>query len=182
MSTDALLTDKSFSYLSRRTVSSLITKTRLYNFDPLKPHFYIVKLGFTGLYIIFLISAQNIDCEYSLEPPSRGGSNEYHNLCFVQKYEKYPSFLSENFQFLEMKFSVYLNRRFFVMFKSTPVLAWVSFEQMDPGVLWKMGTGFLWTNGPGFLWTDGPCFPLKKVDPGFLWTNGSWFQKLLKSD
>ena len=36
---------------------SLITKTRLYNFDPLKPHFYIVKLGFTGVYMIFLISA-----------------------------------------------------------------------------------------------------------------------------
>ena len=35
-----------------------ITKTRLYNFDPLKPHFYIVKLGLTGVYIIFLISAQ----------------------------------------------------------------------------------------------------------------------------
>ena len=35
-----------------------ITKTRLYNFDPLKPHFYIVKLGFTGVHIIFLISAQ----------------------------------------------------------------------------------------------------------------------------
>ena len=51
-----------------------ITKTCLYNFDPLKPHFYIVKLGFTGLYII---SAQNIDCGYSLEPPRRGGSNEY---------------------------------------------------------------------------------------------------------
>ena len=31
---------------------------------------------------IFLISAQNIDCWYSLEPPRRGGSNEYHNLCF----------------------------------------------------------------------------------------------------
>ena len=56
-----------------------ITKTRLYNFDPLKPHFYIVKLGFTGVYIILL---KNIDCEYSLEPPRRGGSNEYHNLCF----------------------------------------------------------------------------------------------------
>ena len=26
--------------------------------DPLKPHFYIVKLGITGVYIIFLISAQ----------------------------------------------------------------------------------------------------------------------------
>ena len=35
-----------------------ITKTYLYNFDPFKPHFYIVKLGFTGVYIIFLISAQ----------------------------------------------------------------------------------------------------------------------------
>ena len=35
-----------------------ITKTCLYNFDPLKPHFYIVKLGFTGVYIIFLLSAQ----------------------------------------------------------------------------------------------------------------------------
>ena len=27
-------------------------------FDLLKPHFYTVKLGFTGVYIIFLISAQ----------------------------------------------------------------------------------------------------------------------------
>ena len=35
-----------------------MTKTCLYNFDPLKPHFYIVKLGFTGVYIIFLTSAQ----------------------------------------------------------------------------------------------------------------------------
>ena len=35
-----------------------ITKTRLYNLDPLKPHFCIVKLGFTGVYIIFLISSR----------------------------------------------------------------------------------------------------------------------------
>ena len=43
---------------------------------------------------IFHISAQNIDCGYSLEPPQRGGSNEYpqsieavltsiQNLCFL---------------------------------------------------------------------------------------------------
>ena len=31
---------------------------------------------------IFHISTQNTDCGYSLEPPRRGGSNEYHNLCF----------------------------------------------------------------------------------------------------
>ena len=54
---------------SRGTHCLYITKTCLYNFDPLKPHFYIVKLGFTGVYIIFLISAQNIDCGYLLEPP-----------------------------------------------------------------------------------------------------------------
>ena len=59
-----------------------ITKTYLYNFDPLKPHFYIVKLGFTGVYIIFLISAQTIDCGYSLEPPRRGGSNKYPQSMF----------------------------------------------------------------------------------------------------
>ena len=35
-----------------------ITKTRRYSFDPLKLHFYIVKLGFTGVYIIFIITAQ----------------------------------------------------------------------------------------------------------------------------
>ena len=60
----------------------IITKTRLYNVDPLKPHFYWVKLGFTGVYIIFLISAQNTDCGYSLEPPRRGGSNEYPQSMF----------------------------------------------------------------------------------------------------
>ena len=60
----------------------LITKTCLYNFDPLKPHFYIVKLVFTRVYIIFLISTQNIDCGYSLEPPRRGGSNEYPQSMF----------------------------------------------------------------------------------------------------
>ena len=54
-----------------------ITKTCLYNVDPLKPHFCIVKLGFTWVYSILLIFAQNIDCGYSLEPPRRGGSNEY---------------------------------------------------------------------------------------------------------
>ena len=49
---------------------------------PLNPTFYIVKLGFTGVYIIFLISAQNIDCGYSLEPPRQGGSKEYPQSMF----------------------------------------------------------------------------------------------------
>ena len=48
-----------------------IMKTCPCNVDPLTPHFYIVKLGFTGVYIIFLFLLQNIDCKYSLEPPQK---------------------------------------------------------------------------------------------------------------
>ena len=50
------LDDFLISYL--KTPLNIITKICLYNFDPHKPHFYIVKLGFTGVYIIFFISAQ----------------------------------------------------------------------------------------------------------------------------
>ena len=42
---------------------------------------------------IFHISAQNIDCGYSLEPPRRGGSNEYPQSMFLsrnKKNSKYP--------------------------------------------------------------------------------------------
>ena len=37
---------------------------------------------------IFHISAQNIDCGYSLEPPRRGGSNEYQQSTFVSRNKK----------------------------------------------------------------------------------------------
>ena len=37
---------------------------------------------------IYHMSAQNIDCGYSLEPPRRGGSNEYHNLWFWAEIKK----------------------------------------------------------------------------------------------
>ena len=85
-------------------------KTRLYNFDPLKPHFYLVKLGFTGVYIIFLISAQ----KHSLWVLVRVSTI----YVLSRNIKKYQSFSSENFQFLEMKFSIYLNRRVFVMTRS----------------------------------------------------------------
>ena len=65
-----------------------IMKTYLYNFDPLKPHFYIVKLGFPGVYIIFLISAQ----KHRLWVLVRTASTSTHNLCFEQKKEKISEF------------------------------------------------------------------------------------------
>ena len=36
----------------------------------------------------FHISAQNIDCEYSIEPPRRGGSNEYPQSLFLSRNKK----------------------------------------------------------------------------------------------
>ena len=50
------------------------------------------------IFDIFLIFAQNIDCGYTLEPPRRGGSNEYPQSMFLSKNKKnrytpaYPSF------------------------------------------------------------------------------------------
>ena len=70
------------------SVALCTTKTR--NFDPLKPQFYIVKLGFTGVYIIDLFLLKNIDCGFSLE-----------------EIWKISEFLSENFRFLGVKFSIY---------------------------------------------------------------------------
>ena len=57
-------------------------------------------MGFTGVYIIVLISTQNI----------RGGSNEYPQSMFWAEIWKISEFLSEHFHFLVVKFSVYLNR------------------------------------------------------------------------
>ena len=90
------------SYLLEKLFDNLvvpvITKICLYNFDPLKPHFYIVKLGLTGVYIIFLISAQNNEAVLT----------STHNLCFEQKYDKVWNFSSENFHLFGGKiFSVF---------------------------------------------------------------------------
>ena len=70
---------------------------------------------------MFLISAQTIDCGYSLEPPRRGGSNEYLQSMSRNK-KNIRIFLSENFHFLMVKASVYLNRRVFVMENAVPRL------------------------------------------------------------
>ena len=50
--------------------------------QPKKENFQIKKSD------IFHISAQNIDCGYSLEPPLRGGSNEYPQSMFLSRNKK----------------------------------------------------------------------------------------------
>ena len=66
---------------------SAITKTCLFeyteNFTTKK-----WKYAHTKKSDIFNISAQNIDCGYSLEPPRRGGSNEYPQSMFLSRNKK----------------------------------------------------------------------------------------------
>ena len=100
-----------FFVICLSSLHHFITKTRLYNYDPLKPHFYIVKLGFTGVYIIFL----NLLKKHRLCVLVRTAFlTSTHNLCFYQNL-KNINFLSENFPFLVVKFLIYLNRLVFVM-------------------------------------------------------------------
>ena len=47
----------------------IIMQTCPCNEQPHTPHFYIEKLGCTGVYIFFLFLLLNTDCGYSLEPP-----------------------------------------------------------------------------------------------------------------
>ena len=73
---------------------------------PLAPHFYIVKLGFAGVYIIFLFLLQNIDCGCALEP----------HLCFEKKLEKNITiFHLKIIVFTAVKYYSIIHRRVFVM-------------------------------------------------------------------
>ena len=69
-----------------------IMRTHPCKLDPLELHFYIIKLGFTGvyMYIIFLIElifAHNIDSGCLLESLHRDSSNEV-TIYVLSKNEK----------------------------------------------------------------------------------------------
>ena len=70
-----------------RLVTPIITKTRLFkyteNFTTKKKQNFQIKNSDS-----FLISAQNIDCGYSLESLRRGGSNEYLQSMFLSRNKK----------------------------------------------------------------------------------------------
>ena len=81
-------------------------------FHPQKTENFQIKIS-----DIFHISAQNIDCGYSLEPPRRGGSNEYPQSMFCAEIRKIlytpvnPSFTVKKWGLRGSK----LHRRVFVM-------------------------------------------------------------------
>ena len=91
-------TKYSISFYIYRT-RPFITKNLPIYFDPLKPYFYIVKQGFNGVYIIFLILLKNINCGYLLEPPFCGGSNQYPQSMFWAEIWKVSEFFTWKFSF-----------------------------------------------------------------------------------
>ena len=99
------------SYLNRYpsgSSPSSIAKTYLYNIDLLKPHFYIVKLWFTGYTLFFLFLLKSIDCGYSLETPHRGGSNKYpQSMFWTEIWNKYQNFYLKTFSFGGENFNIF---------------------------------------------------------------------------
>ena len=88
-----------------------IRKTCPCNIYPLKPHFYIEKLGFAGVYLFFLFLLQNIDCGYSLEAPRR-----VPTIYVLSKNKKnIKDFLLKFFNFYNLKNLCILHGRVFVM-------------------------------------------------------------------
>ena len=71
----------------------------------------------------FHISAQNIDCEYSLEPPRRGRSNEYPQSMFLSRDKKnnvYPC--KPQFYYIKwgLRWSKLYRRVFVIVKKNSP--------------------------------------------------------------
>ena len=54
------------------------------------PHndFYIEKLGFAGVYLMFLFLIQYIDCGYSLEPPRRNGRQKTDSIGHINEVSR----------------------------------------------------------------------------------------------
>ena len=69
----------------------------------------------TGVYMIFLISPQKHRLWVLVRTASRGGSNEYPQSIFRSEIRKISECFSEDFHVFGVKFSIYLNRRVFVM-------------------------------------------------------------------
>ena len=67
--------------------------------------------------LFFIISSQKhrLWVHVRTVPASEAVLTSTHNLCFEQKCENIRFFLSENFQFFVVKFSIYLKRLVFVM-------------------------------------------------------------------
>ena len=76
---------------------------------PLKPHFYIVKLGCTGVYLFFLIVNQKTQIVAKVLTCTL-------NQCFELKYQIYQDACNRSFNIYSCKNVFILHGRIFVMY------------------------------------------------------------------
>ena len=78
---------------------------------PPKLHFYTVNGVYRGIHFFFILLKTHRLWVLVRTAVLRST----HDLCFEQINDKYQNFLSENFPILVVRFSMYLNRRLYVM-------------------------------------------------------------------
>ena len=81
------------SYARHRTRCLAPSESEPYHYENLAMQyteiFSVVKIeNFVGKIFNYFLFLQNIDCGYTLEPPRRGGSNEYPQSMFWSKNKK----------------------------------------------------------------------------------------------
>ena len=89
---------------------------------------------------MFRISAQNIDCGYSLEPPRRGGSNEYPQYMFLSwntKNNVYPR--KPQFHYIKVGFTG-IKKYVFVM--NYPIYSEILIFHHTYTKIWTSPTGY----------------------------------------
>ena len=70
---------------------------------------------YRGIHYFFLFLLKNIDCGYSWKLFCWSSSNKYSQSMFSAEIWKISEFLSKNLQFLVVEYSIYSNRRIFLM-------------------------------------------------------------------
>ena len=100
-----MIRDSQYTLASGRKSLRAITKTRLYVqiywifYNQKKENFQIKNSD------ILHIPAQNIDCRCSLQPPQRGGSNEYLQSIIFSKIRKNVYLCKPQFYYIKVGFN-----------------------------------------------------------------------------
>ena len=114
------------------------------NEHPFTSHFYIVKLGFTRVYIFFLCLIQNIDQGYSIEPPQWGGSNVYPRSMFWAKIRRKKYVLCVCVFFLHLKITICTPVKYCsILYGDICVNITLDVVHLDSRLLWPRNTNHL---------------------------------------
>ena len=127
---------KKTSLKKKKRSLNIIRKTCPCNVYPLKLHFYIArKLGYAGVYLLFLFLLQNIDCGYSL------GENFQFFKAKKSLFIAWTSFrnvLAQNIHLWEQVRTAVLTSTFNVCFR--PEIRKLGIPLHTPFLLYKNGT------------------------------------------